>query len=288
MNLRQKLLELRKSIVTFAVTAESDKKKANGKESAYRFTPGYVIVETIRKKMDDLGIMLEPSDAEERHEMITYPVYRDYNSEIRTFQKSEMYVTLRVNYTFVDAATGETVGPFTIYSAGANGTDKSIATAISLAERYFLLKYFQITTHDTDEEPDMHDSSDINILSHQQSNRQAPQTVQSQPMFQTQFPSFAQPLHPAVPPTYGNPGKTPSQAPRMQETAKTGNYSPEQLDIYSKAVNALAYFEKDTQSHQNTLNVWMSALARAGFDTSDVTFAATLVQTAQNVRMAQQ
>ena len=45
-----KISNVGKQFTTFAVTEESDKKKPGTKESSYRFTPGYEIVEKLRAR----------------------------------------------------------------------------------------------------------------------------------------------------------------------------------------------------------------------------------------------
>lgn len=127
MNLRQKLFEIRKSISTFAQSEPSEKKDNSGK-SAYKYTPGWQIVETIKKKMDDLGVMLEPSLQSESHEMISYPVYKEIGGKIIPFEKKEMYVNIVMAYTFVDVDSSQTAGPFLQPAAGANGTKVTITT----------------------------------------------------------------------------------------------------------------------------------------------------------------
>lgn len=286
MNLRQKLFEIRKSMSTFAQSEDSEKKDNSGK-AAYKYTPGWQIVETIKKKMDDLGVMLEPSLQSENHEMISYPVYKEIGGKIVPFEKKEMYVNIVMSYTFIDVETGQTVGPLLQPAAGANGTDKSIASALSLAERYFLLKYFQFTTREAADEPDAHDSSSIpGRLSQEYPDAKTYQRGSGYAAMPTGPYYAATPTPqgqkqqaqqaPMTPPQY-NPAPAPAPAQPIQQAANQG-------EIYDNAIAALAQFQEGTQTHNETLQIWMNFLNRNGYNTSEPGFAQQLVRRAQSVR----
>ena len=287
--LRAKLLEVGKEFTTFAVTEASDKKKPGTKESSYKFTPGYEIVEKIRAALDKAEIKLEPNCKSETHEMVRYPVYKLVNGNPFRFDVEQMYVTVTVEYRFIDTVTGEEVGPFTQIAAGANGIDKSISSALSLAERYFLLKYFQITTREPDAEPDMHDADNIPGLGTDQPvTARVENAINAQPVASV---SRQQPSMPAAP--------LPQQQPAMQPQVTPQQYQMTQQmlgvqagqnkanETYAKAVEELMYFEQGTESHTKTLNHWLTQLRLAGFDTSVPEFAQTLTLTAQSRRMGQ-
>lgn len=71
-----KLFQIQKEVRTFDLTADSDKEDPKTKKSAYRYTPGWKITETVRDIMDRLGLMLVPDFSMERSETIEYPVYK--------------------------------------------------------------------------------------------------------------------------------------------------------------------------------------------------------------------
>ena len=282
-NLRQKLAEIRKSFTTFAITDDSDKKGPDGKP-AYRYTPGWAIVEAIKAKMDEVGVMLEPTLHSESHEMITYPVYKEIDHKIVPFQKKEMYVSLVMAYTFVDVATGETVGPFLQPSAGANGTDKSIASALSLAERYFLLKYFQFTTREKTDEPDAHDSDDI--PGRLAKDYPAAQTYNRGAGLMPQGPYYAaSPASQGAPATQADGG--PYVAPQKTQPAAMPQpqAAPEQpQNLYEQAAMALMRFQAGSKTHNEILQQVMIDLNKAGYNTADPGFAQQLVRYAQEKR----
>lgn len=272
--LTKKLLKIQQEIKTFAQTEESEK-KVTGKpgKSAYQYTPGYLIVETIREQMDKMGIILESTLVEENHQMITYPVYKEIGREIKQFTKTEMYVTIKMAFTWVDAETGEQRGPFVYPGAGANGTDKSMASAISLCERYFLLKYFKITTREKDDEPDAHDSSQLpGGMANYPDAKDYTAGSGYAPALNT-YPGPAPALHPVHQP--------------MQQYQQYQGYVPPQNNnitkenVYENAVNAIAQFEVNTKSHTDVVNAWMVMLKMNGIDTSAVNFTQKLIEDAQ-------
>ena len=160
-NLWAKLFDIQKSVKGFVNNTDSDKQKPGEKKSAYQYTPGAEIITRLREKMDEHGIMLIPNMIDESHHDIEYNVYKFINSEPRSFLKKEVLCTVTYEYTWIDTTTGEQCGPFKAAGMGANGTDKSLASAIALAERYFILKFFHIPTWDPADEPDAHDSSNL-------------------------------------------------------------------------------------------------------------------------------
>ena len=158
-----KLMEIQRKFRSFAISEDSDKVDAKTGKSAYRYTPGWEIVEKIREEMDRLGLMLTMDSTFKQIDVVDYPVYKfiGNNATPRSFTKKELHVAIEAEFTWVDTATGEKEGPYRGIGAGANGTDKSTASALALAERYFLLKFFHITTHDPKDEPDAHDSDNV-------------------------------------------------------------------------------------------------------------------------------
>lgn len=268
LTLRQKLFEIQKRHQTFAQTEDSAK-KTNGKtgKSAYTYTPGWRIVESVRKAMDDMGIMLDSSQVGEEHEMISYYVYKEIAGQIVPFEKKEMYVTVKREYTWVDVASGEKLGPFLQTAAGANGTDKSIASAESLCQRYFILKYFNITTREMDEEPDAHDSSAI------PGNVNYPDAAEYDAG--RGYRPVQQPMRQTAPQGYGR---------GAQQAQMTPNPARTKEDLYNSAAAELANFGTGTQSHNIVLNKWLTSLNQAGYNTSDPSFTASLIEAAQAIR----
>lgn len=255
-------MEIQKNVPTFLNSEKSDKKKSGSKDSEYLFTPGWKIVETIRKEMDRLGLMMPVSIVSEEHQMVEYPVYKILGEKVVSFIKKENLSVVTVEYTWVDTATGETAGPFRMITSGANGVDKSTASALSAAERYIFLKFFHIPCRDTGIELDAHDASNIPGLKEQPANATDGQVAGYR---------------------NGNPIRTipPAEPPIPDMPKPQPAYGPE----YQDAVNAIAMFGKGTQSHTDTVNRELARLAAAGYPANDRRFIETLVQIADERRL---
>ena len=269
--LMRKLLEIRKNFKTFAVTEDSDKKNHKG-ESEYKYTPGWKIVEAIREHLDAMDILLMPEFTILSNKEISYPVYKMIGSVPMSFQKKEVLYDVKASYTFIDVATGETFGPVVICCAGANGTDKSCASAISFAERYFFLKFFQITTRESSDEVDAHDCDHIPGI------RALPappdKAIQSVPV-------GAGPFFGSAPDPTGMPPATSAQQACQQQPYPPQDRQKLQQAVYENAVTRLMVYAAGTSSHTSVLQESISQLSSVGVDCTVPGFVDKLVETAQ-------
>lgn len=128
----QKLLELQKAVVGLT-------KDKSG--NSYQYVSGDKILSIVRPKMDALGLLLIPEVEES-----TY-TRQDYNT--KNGEKSEIFCTLRLKFTWIDADSGEKV-ECRWASSGMNNWDKGLGSALTYGERYFLLKFFHIATDKDD------------------------------------------------------------------------------------------------------------------------------------------
>lgn len=312
LNLMQKLFEIQKKIKTFATSEDSDKTVAGGK-AAYRYTPGWEITEKIREEMDKVGIMLIPNCKETRSTLIEYPVYKDFHGTAMSFTKKEMFVEVTVEFTWWDTTSNEKAGPFVAQGYGANGTDKSGATALSMAKRYFLMNFFNFTTHEATDEQDAHDAGNIPGIASSNENVKtlsdgrsvqaiaAPQPVAptaqpGQPMqgayYQPGYCPIMQPAYGGVVPQQGmmsGPmpyGTAPAAAPAPQNYkpgSPIGEFNESDPNI-QQAISTLMQYEKGTNTHQRCLNEVLGRLASIGYNSTEKSFLTKLVETAQNLR----
>ena len=284
----EKLFQIQKQFKTFSASEDSEKVDTKGKP-AYRYTPGWEIVEKLREKMDELGLMLIQNVTSSNSQPIDYPVYKLINGQPMTFTKKEIYVELTNEFTWKDTQTGEEAGPFFITSSGANGTDKSMASALALAERYFLLKFFRITTREKNDEPDAHDCDTVpGIPKEQQQMPAGP----FQPVAATQEQggtgqprhmkgTFQATVNPTAGPEYSAPpAYQPQPATAMPGAPVFDLRNPEIL----AAVDRLVYFDKGTPTHQQTLNAVMAQLSSRGFNCFVPNFIENLTEAAQAKR----
>lgn len=132
MSIYKKLLQLQKSV------------KALGKDAkgqSYEYVSGSKLLFYVRPKMDELGLLL-------KQEIISVENHRE-DYQTRNGAKSEMFCSVDMRFTWVDVETGETdVNLF--HANGMNGWDKGLGSALTYAERYFILKYFHIATDEDD------------------------------------------------------------------------------------------------------------------------------------------
>jgi len=132
MSIYQKLLELQKAVV--GLTKD---KKGN----SYDYVSGDKILGIVRPKMDELGLLLVTE--------VLQAEYARQDYQTKNGAKSEMFCTIALKFTWIDAESGEKLSTQWA-SSGMNGFDKSLGSAFTYGERYFLLKFFHIATDKDD------------------------------------------------------------------------------------------------------------------------------------------
>lgn len=133
LNLYQKLLEIQKQIVGLG-----EDKKSFG----YKYVSGSKVLSHVKPLMNEYGILLkqEVLDIENSRQ--------DYSLKNGTL-KSEVLTKARMKFTWIDVDSGET--DENLFAAnGQNDWEKGLGSALTYAERYFLLKYFHISTDKDD------------------------------------------------------------------------------------------------------------------------------------------
>jgi len=107
----------------------------------YKYVTGDKVLGEIKPLMNQLGLIL-------KQEVISIENTRqDYLTAKGS--KSEILSKVMMQFTWIDCATGEK----DVNSFGANGQndwEKGLGSALTYAERYFLLKYFHIATDEDD------------------------------------------------------------------------------------------------------------------------------------------
>jgi len=149
LNLYQKLLHIQTKINGLG----KDKSTYN-----YKYVTGDKVLGEIKPLMNELGLIL-------KQEVISIENSRqDYNT--KSGAKSEILSKVMMQFTWIDCATGEK----DVNSFGANGQndwEKGLGSALTYAERYFLLKYFHIATDEDDIDNDQRKTSKPLSLSEQ-------------------------------------------------------------------------------------------------------------------------
>lgn len=137
MSIYKKLLTIQKAI-------KGLKKDANGQN--YQYVSGSKVLFHVRERMDEQGLLLKTEVLTINNERQNYTVaHGKPNQRI----KEEVLTTLIMRFTWVDTETGEK--DENLFAAnGQNDFDKGFGSAVTYAERYFLLKFFHIATDEDD------------------------------------------------------------------------------------------------------------------------------------------
>ena len=132
MNIYQKLLHIQTKINGLG----KDKSTYN-----YKYVTGDKVLGEIKPLMNQLGLIL-------KQEVISIENSRqDYSTAKGS--KSEILSKVMMQFTWIDCETGEK--DVNLFGAnGQNDWEKGLGSALTYAERYFLLKYFHIATDEDD------------------------------------------------------------------------------------------------------------------------------------------
>ena len=107
----------------------------------YDYVSGAKLLGVIRPLMDKYGLLLTQEVLGITNDPITYTT--------RNGEKTEMFTTLHIRFTWIDAEDGSTlVNEF--FANGMNSWDKGLGSALTYAERYYLMKTFHIATDEDD------------------------------------------------------------------------------------------------------------------------------------------
>lgn len=143
LNLYQKL-----HVIQCKVLGVKKDKKGNG----YEYVSGEKIIDAIKPLMNELGLLLKPEVYTIDNERSNYFVSLKQDEETKEWlgkPKSEILSKVMMKFTWIDIETGEK--DECLWGAnGQNDWDKGVGSAMTYAERYFLLKYFHIATDEDD------------------------------------------------------------------------------------------------------------------------------------------
>lgn len=159
MNIYQKLIEVRK-LVDFLIKDEQGYQ--------YKYVSGSSVLNTIRPKMDELGLLLTTDIVESTHQRFTWEG-KDSKEKPKTF--IQFVVNMKLILTWINAENPEEkLTSYWISSGEDEDPAKAEGKAHTYGERYYLLKFFKIPTDN--EDPDAHQKPKV-------------QPVQSAPLLPT-------------------------------------------------------------------------------------------------------
>ena len=125
--------------------------KVNGlgkdkKSNTYSYVTGDKVLGEIKPLMNSLGLLLKQEVTDIENTRV------DYKTGVGTQYekpKSEILSKVMMRFTWIDTETGET--DINLFGAnGQNDWEKGLGSALTYAERYFLLKFFHIATDEDD------------------------------------------------------------------------------------------------------------------------------------------
>ena len=131
-NIYQKLLKIQQQIKGLSKDKDSHQ---------YKYVTGNKLLSFIKPLMDAEGLIL-------KQEILSIENTRqDYKTKYS--EKSEILSKVMIRFTWINCETGEK--DENLFGAnGQNDWDKGVGSALTYAERYFLLKYFHIATDEDD------------------------------------------------------------------------------------------------------------------------------------------
>lgn len=140
LNLYQKIADVKANIEGFT----KDTKGYN-----YSYVSGSQVLHRIRNKMIEHNLLLVPKTSDENYKQIE--VTRFNKKASREVTTSEFVVEMKLTYLWINADKPEEQLEVSFYSVGQqDDVSKAHGTALTYAERYFLMKFFNIPTDEDD------------------------------------------------------------------------------------------------------------------------------------------
>ena len=172
MNIYQKLIEVRKVAPYLQKENQS---------TQYKYVSSSQVLLTLKAKMDELQLLLIPKIT--GHNVITETVeYVDgYQGKERPKKTTTYFTELEMEFTWVNAENPEETITCPWYGQGVDiAGEKGVGKALTYAEKYFMLKFFNIATNKDDPDaPPPNDGSNNTPEPRQKPNKPAPQQPSS-------------------------------------------------------------------------------------------------------------
>lgn len=145
MNLSQKLLEVKKRVPYL---------QKDEKSFQYSYASPTQVLGTINPLLNEMGVILISEVVSVTTERIKVkPKYHEvFKGKEKDFILADVYETmfnLTMKMTWMDTDTGEKIS-VDWFASGVNGDEKGFGSALTYAERYFILKQFNIPTDSDD------------------------------------------------------------------------------------------------------------------------------------------
>ena len=208
----------------------------------YNYVSGAKLLGVIRPLMDKLGLILTQEVVDIKNEPITYMT--------RNGEKTEMFTTVHIRFTWVDTDDGsQVVNDF--FANGMNAWDKGLGSALTYAERYYLMKTFHIATDEDDVDALVKEEA---INSQPSQAVQARRTAAKRPAAKAEVAPAEQPYTPMADKDYWKIVKAYAEG---KKTKTGGDYRQTWIDMTHAKPEQIAEFDNHVDDYKasNSINL---------------------------------
>ena len=201
----------------------------------YNYVSGAKLLGVIRPLMDKLGLILTQEVVDIKNEPITYMT--------RNGEKTEMFTTVHIRFTWVDTDDGsQVVNDF--FANGMNAWDKGLGSALTYAERYYLMKTFHIATDEDDVDALVKEEA---INSQPSQAVQARRTAAKRPAAKEEAAPAEQPYTPMADKDYWKIVKAYAEG---KKTKTGGDYRQTWIDMTHAKAEHIAEFDNHVDDYK--------------------------------------
>ena len=201
----------------------------------YNYVSGAKLLGVIRPLMDKLGLILTQEVVDIKNEPITYMT--------RNGEKTEMFTTVHIRFTWVDTDDGsQVVNDF--FANGMNAWDKGLGSALTYAERYYLMKTFHIATDEDDVDALVKEEA---INSQPSQAVQARRTAAKRPAAKAEAAPAEQPYTPMADKDYWKIVKAYAEG---KKTKTGGDYRQTWIDMTHAKPEQIAEFDNHVDDYK--------------------------------------
>lgn len=139
MNIYEKLIEVRKAVPYL-------RKEAEGYQ--FKYTSSSQVLGNLKAKMDEVGLLLVPNVTNTK---VNIDVYEKTDNKGNAKRTVDYFTEIHVTFTWINAEKPEEQISCPWYGQGVDTAgEKGVGKALTYAEKYFMLKFFNIPTDKDD------------------------------------------------------------------------------------------------------------------------------------------
>lgn len=139
MNIYQKLIEVRKTVPYL---------QKENKGYQFNYVSSSQVLAALKAKMDELGLLLIPNVTSSK---VTADIYEKADAKGNVKRTVDYFTELEIDFIWVNAENPEETIKCHWYGQGVDTAgEKGVGKALTYAEKYFMLKFFNIPTDKDD------------------------------------------------------------------------------------------------------------------------------------------